>query len=92
MSDERQDPLAGRGSYASRRGKKKKAKRDPEAKAATYRIGESTIERIDNAAKFYHVQKGDFVRFLLNYALDQLENEAIELPTVDPNTPKKIDW
>ena len=87
MSDKPQDPMSGRGSYVKKRSKK--SGRPAKDKAATYRIGEKAIDRVNNAANFYHVQKGDFVRFLLNYAIDQLEAGAVELPAAKA-PPRKL--
>jgi hypothetical protein len=66
------------------------ARRPEPTRSAAYRIGQETIDRINAAAKRHNVQKGDLVKFLLAYALDQLDAGALQLPTEPPTGPQRI--
>lgn len=88
MSEER-DPFQGK-SYAGRKATSK-GKRPPEQRVAAYRIGEQLKTRIDKTAASHNVEKGDLVKYLLTVALDQLEAGQLNLPTVAPKGPRKID-
>lgn len=49
-------------------------------KAATYRIGQDLIERINEASERLGVEKTSFIKALLTHALDELDAENWELP------------
>lgn len=81
MTDERErDPFAGK-SYVEQTTQTEEEKRPAEQKLASYRIGETLIERIDTAHDRYNVTKTDFVKALLTYALNELERGNWDLPT-----------
>lgn len=79
MTEER-DPFGGK-SYAEQATQSEEEKRPAEQKLASYRIGESLIDRIDTTHDRYNVTKTDFVKALLTYALNELDRGNWELPT-----------
>lgn len=54
--------------------------RPAEQKAATYRIGQSLVDRINLKSEELQVEKTGFVKALLIYALDELDANNWELP------------
>jgi predicted GNAT family acetyltransferase len=57
-----------------------KARREAERRAATYRIGQDLIDRINDTVDKLGVEKTGFVKALLAHALDELDAGKWELP------------
>lgn len=68
------------------------SKRPENQKAASYRIGQDAIDRLNDAAKKYNVLKGDLARFLILTSLDLLESGEISFDYVENDRPKRIDF
>jgi len=64
-------------------------KRDTRDKPMTYRIGEAVIDRINEAADRFNVEKSSLVKFLLTDALHRLETGQLMLPLDEK--PRKLD-
>jgi hypothetical protein len=62
---------------------KKKERRSESQTAATYRIGQDLIDRINAAAEKHSVDKTGLVKALLTHALDELEVDKWELPPAE---------
>lgn len=77
---------------AATRGQPKKKKRVFKAsqKSASYRIGEKVIERVNRTAKKHNVNKSDLVRFLLEHAIDMLEEGHLEIEYAEAKGPRNI--
>lgn len=68
------------------------AKRPPEQKNITLRIGRDTIDRFNELAERWNVQKSDLGKYLMDYALDAAARGDLARPTtVDPG-PRKIQF
>lgn len=77
----KRNPFKDIGSYSERKAQQQeKEGRSPDQRAATYRIGEDLIKRVNDAAEQHNVEKAGFVKALLTYALDQLEAGEWKLP------------
>jgi hypothetical protein len=63
--------------------KKKGERRSKSQTAATYRIGQDLIDRINAAAEKHSVDKTGLVKALLTHALDELEADKWELPPAE---------
>ena len=88
------NPFADVGTYTSRKTRTTptiKGQRPPSQKAATYRIGEPLIQRINDTAQREHVAKADFVKALLMYALDRLDEGVWTLPVSAEKTQHRLD-
>jgi hypothetical protein len=69
----------------------RESNRKKQQRAVSYRIGLDTRDRINTAAEQHNVEKSSLVRFLLNFALDELELSRITLPIVSDPRPRKLD-
>lgn len=91
MSKKR-DPFANEGKgYASRQVDQGKGDRPAEQALGAWRVGQRVIDRVDDAAERYDVQKGQFVAALIIDALNQLEAGDWNLPTKPPDAPQQVD-
>lgn len=66
------------------------AGKDDEIKPATYRIGTTLIDRINSHAEKMRVKKGDLVKALLTYALDDLEAGRLTFELTEPKGKREI--
>lgn len=69
----------------------KEENRKEQKRAVSYRIGLDTRDRINFAAARHNVEKSSLVRFLLNFALDELETQRLTLPIASDPRPRKLD-
>lgn len=93
QEQKRRSESAERASRSSPRvtGLSRRNERPNEQKAATYRIGQVLITRINEAAKTRGIEKTSFVKALLIYALDQLEADEFKLPpAIEPEKKVKL--